>query len=436
MDFYSLSTVLLVVLITCLLAKYIRMMLEKAKLPPGPIPLPIIGTLYKMNLNNVVHSLMELHKTYGDIFTIYEGHRPCIVLCGYEAIKETLIDKAEDFSGRGYYPVYHDYSKGDDLAFSNGEKWKELRHFTQLTLTNFGMGKRSFEERIKEEGEYLIDLLRKTNGSPIDPKHHLHCSVCNVICSVMFGKRSDYQDEEFQNLIHWLQDSFRIMSNPWGLEEKSSATYYHHNTLVMSVMMLLFAATETVSNTLCYLFLLLMKHPNVAEKVYKEIDDVIGHRPPNYEDRLKMPYTEAFIHEVQRVADVTPLALPHELTKNSQIRNYTFRKGTVIIPSLTSVHYDKTQFNNPTNFNPNNFLDEDGKFRKNNALMPFSAGKRICPGMSLAVMEIFLFATTILQNFTIKSLVSPEDISIDPVGVGLAHIPPNYEFCLLPRSQE
>ncbi|XP_075043108.1 cytochrome P450 2F2-like isoform X2 [Mixophyes fleayi] len=495
MDFYSLSTVLLVILITCLLAKYTRMMLEKAKLPPGPTPLPIIGTLYKMKLSNVVRSLMELHKTYGDIFTIYEGHRPCVVLCGYKAIKETLIDKAEEFSGRGYYPVFYDFTKGDDLAFSNGEKWKELRHFSQLTLTNFGMGKRSIEERIKEEAEYLIDLLRKTNGSPIDPKHHLHGFVCNVICSVIFGKRFDYQDEEFQNLVHWLQDSFRIMSNPWGLmynvypgfmkyipgphkqlmknytfitdlirkkmenniksldsnnprdyidcflikmkkEEKKSVTYYNHNTLVMSSLLLLFGATETVSNTLCYLFLLLMKHPNVAEKVYKEIDNVIGHRSPNYEDRHKMPYTEAFIHEVQRFADVAPMSLPHELTKDTQIRNYTFRKGTVFLPLLTGVHYDKTQFNNPKNFNPNNFLDEDGKFKKNNAVMAFSAGKRICPGLSLALMEIFLFTTTMLQNFTIKPLVSPEDISIDPVGVGLAHIPPNYEFCLLPRSQK
>ncbi|XP_075041966.1 cytochrome P450 2F2-like [Mixophyes fleayi] len=326
------------------------------------------------------------------------------------------------------------------------------------------MGKRSIEERIKEEAEYVIELLRKTNGSPIDPKHHLHYSVCNVMCSVMFGKRFDYQDEEYQNLIHCLLDSFRIMSNPWGLmyniypgfmkyipgphkqlmknytfitdlirkrvenniksldsdnprdyidcflikmekEQKKSATYYHHNTLVMSIMMLLIGSTETVSNTLGYLFLLLMKHPNVAEKVNKEIDDVIGHRPPNYEDRHKMPYTEAFIHEVQRFADVVPMSLPHELTKDTQIRNYTFRKAS-----------------------DRQVLER----RQVNAL----TGKRSCPGMSLALMEIFLFVTTMLQNFTIKSLVSPEDISIDPVGVGLAHIPPNYEFCLLPRSQE
>ncbi|XP_063793797.1 cytochrome P450 2F2-like [Pseudophryne corroboree] len=493
MDVCSLCTVLLVLLITFLGAKYRRMMLEKAKLPPGPTPLPIIGTLYKMDISNIVQSLLELHKTYGDIFTIYQGNRPCVVLCGYKAIKETLIDKAEEFSGRAYYPSFSDFTKGDDVVFSNGEKWKELRNFTLLTLSNFGMGKHSIEERIKEEALYLIDLLRNTNGSLIDPKHKLHCSVSNVICSVLFGKRFDYKDEEFQNLMHCVQDNVKIMCNPWGLlyniypefmkyipgphkqlmknytfildcikkrveknmktldrnnprdyidcflikmekEEKNNGTYYNHNTLLMSVMILVFAGAETVSNTLYYHFLFLLKHPNVAEKVNQEIDDVIGFRSPNYEDRHKMPYTEAFIHEVQRHANIAPLGLPHKLIMDTKIRNYTFCKGTVFIPLLTGVHYDKTQFNNPEDFNPNNFLDENGKFKNHNALMPFSAGKRLCPGMSLAVMEIFLYLTTMLQSFTIKSLVSPEEINIAPVGVGIGNIAPNYELNLLPRS--
>lgn len=177
-----------------------------------------------------------------------------------------------------------------------------------------------------------------------------------------------------------------------------------------------------------------MKHPSVAEKVYSEIDNVIGQRPPNYEDRHNMPYTEAFISEIQRYADVVPLALPHELTMDTEIRNYKFKKGTAVYPVLTSVLKDKTQFRNPENFDPKNFLDENGKLMKNDALLPFSAGKRICPAKSLAVMELFIFITTLMQNFMVKSPVPPEKISVTPVGVGLGHIPPPYEICLLPRT--
>ncbi|XP_056397466.1 cytochrome P450 2F2-like [Hyla sarda] len=492
MDFYSLVTVLLVILITVVLAKYTKILLDRSELPPGPTPLPIIGTLHLMNLNDIVKSLLDLSKKYGDIFTVYEWSQPVIVLCGHKAIKETLIDKAEEFSGRAYYPVFFDVTKGDDIAFSNGEQWKELRRFAMLTLGNFGVGKSSFEERIREEAQYLTDVLKKSNGSPIDPNYHMERCVSNVTCSVMFGSRFEYKDEHFQKLVKCVRDNFRIMSSCWGLlynicpsvmkhlpgphrkilenfvflatfiknkmennmktldsnnprdyidcflikmekEKKNTSTFYNPNTLVMSSVGLFFAGTETVTLTLRFMLLYFIKHPSIAEKVYREIDEVIGQRPPTYEDRHYMPYTAAFINEVLRYADVIPLSLPHKLTADTQIGNYRFKKGTAFTPLLSSVHNDKSLFNNPENFDPNNFLNENGELKKTESWFPFSAGKRLCLGKSLAVVELFIFTTTLLQNFTIKSSVPPEKISVTPVGVGLGHIPPSFEACFLPR---
>lgn len=53
------------------------------------------------------------------------------------------------------------------IAFSNGERWKILRRFSIQILRNFGMGKRSIEERILEEGSFLLEVLRKTEGQAI-----------------------------------------------------------------------------------------------------------------------------------------------------------------------------------------------------------------------------------------------------------------------------
>ncbi|XP_073497617.1 cytochrome P450 2F2-like isoform X2 [Phyllobates terribilis] len=493
MDFYTIATVLLVILITSVMANYTKILLEKSKLPPGPTPLPIIGTLHLMNFGDIVKSLMDLSKKYGDIFTVYEGTQPVIVLCSFKAVKETFIDKAEEFSGRGYYASFHDFTKGDEVAFSNGEKWKEMRRFVVLTLGSFGVGKKSFEERIREEAMNLTEVLRKDNGSPINLNYPLLRSVSNVICSVVFGSRFEYKDENFQNLVKCIQEIFHISSTRWGVlyniypnvmkcipgrhhtimanftvladfikekmenniktldinnprdfidcflikiekEGKLKETIYNVNTLVMNSVILFFAGTESVSATLRFSILLLMKYRSIAEKVYNEIENVIGQRPPTYEDRFKMPYTEAFIYEVQRFGDVIPLALPHELTMDTEIRNYKFKKGTVFTPVLTGVHNDMTEFNNPEIFDPKNFLDEDGKLKKKEPLMPYSAGKRICPGKSLADMEIFIFLITLLQNFTIKSPVPPEKLSVASVGCGLGHIPPSFEICLIPRT--
>nr|XP_028571615.1 cytochrome P450 2C42-like [Podarcis muralis] len=108
-------------------------------------------------------------------------------------------------------------------------------------------------------------------------------------------------------------------------------------------------------------------------------------------------------------------------------------KGTDVIPLLTSVLKDPECFSDPENFNPAHFLDEEGRFKKNDAFMPFSTGKRICAGESLARMELFVFLTSILQHFRLKSPDNPEDIDLTATANGFANIPPAYQLCTVPR---
>nr|XP_060640273.1 putative inactive cytochrome P450 2G1 [Anolis sagrei ordinatus] len=108
-------------------------------------------------------------------------------------------------------------------------------------------------------------------------------------------------------------------------------------------------------------------------------------------------------------------------------------EGMAVYPLLSTVLHDPTMFKSPNAFNPENFLDENGRFKKNEAFVPFSAGKRNCLGEALARMELFLFFTTILQNFHLKSLVPPEDIDLTFQESGFSNIPPFYQLCTIPR---
>lgn len=493
MDFSSATILLLVFAITLLIVTYLKMLAEKRELPPGPMPLPLVGNLLQLKLGDIVRSLMTLHKKYGPVYTIYLGNKPSLVICGYDAMKEALIDQAEDFADRGDYPVFLSCTKGHGIGFSNGEKWKARRRFALLTLRNFGMGKRSIEERIQEEAQYLVKELKKTKTAPVDPTVFFSRTVSNIICSIVFGSRFDYEDKRLLTIVNTINENFKIMSNTWGTmyniysdimdylpgehqriftnfnkvsevilgemkshlethdpscprdymdcfitkmaEEKGNpSTAFYDLALLMSVQNLLFGGTETVSTTLRYGFLILMKYPKIAEKMHAEIDSVVGpNRSPNFDDRSKMPYTDAAIHEIQRFADVIPLSLPHAVARDTKFRGYKIPKGTQVIPLLSSVHYDPTKFKNPNAFDPGHFLNEDGSFKKNDALMPFAAGKRICPGESLANMELFLYFTTIMQNFTFKPLMPPEEINIEPVGSGLGNVPIFYKCCIVPR---
>ncbi|XP_078516517.1 cytochrome P450 2F2-like isoform X2 [Lissotriton helveticus] len=407
---------------------------KKSLFPPGPMPLPFIGNLLQVNINDLVSSLMKLHKKYGSMYTLYLGSQRYVVLCGYKTLKESLIDKGEEFSGRGKYPLFYNFTKGNGIGFSQGQKWKDLRQFAILALTTFGMGKRSLEERIQEEVSCLIKTFKEMKSSHFNPEFFLSRSVCNNISSVLLGDRFDYEDEDLVAMAEHIKNIFKISSSTCGTERNNPHSSFNWNTLAMSAVILIFAGTESISTTLRFTFIYLMKNPKVQEKVQLEIDHVIGRQHmPSVEHRKQMPYTQAFIHEVQRMADVIPLSLTHSLTKDTEFGGYTFKKGTEFIPLLTSVHFDPTMYENPDTFDPNHFLDENGCFQLNPAFMPFSTGKRICLGANFALMEIFIYITSILQNFTLKPLLSPEETDARPIGIFLANVPQPFKFSLIPR---
>ncbi|XP_015267904.1 PREDICTED: cytochrome P450 2A13-like, partial [Gekko japonicus] len=107
--------------------------------------------------------------------------------------------------------------------------------------------------------------------------------------------------------------------------------------------------------------------------------------------------------------------------------------GTEVFPLLGSVLRDPKHFARPDVFDPQHFLDENGTFKRNDAFVPFSVGKRYCFGERLARMELFLFFTSILQNFRFKSPIPTEEIDISPMLVGFATIPHFYKISMIPR---
>uniref|UniRef100_A0A5F9CU18 unspecific monooxygenase n=1 Tax=Oryctolagus cuniculus TaxID=9986 RepID=A0A5F9CU18_RABIT len=352
------------------------------RLPPGPSPLPVLGNLLQMDRKGLLRSFLRLREKYGDVFTVYLGSRPVVVLCGTDAIREALVDQAEAFSGRGKIAVVDPIFQGYGVIFANGERWRALRRFSLATMRDFGMGKRSVEERIQEEARCLVEELRKSKGALLDNTLLFHSITSNIICSIVFGKRFDYKDPVFLRLLDLFFQSFSLISSfssqvfellsgilkhlpgpharvdriiqelkdfitkniekhretldpscpqdfidsfllRMDKERFLPQSEFHHKNLVHTVLSLFFAGTESSSTTLRYGLLLFLKHPDVTEKVQAEIDRVIGpKRLPALEDRAKMPYTDAVIHEIQRYSDLTPIGVPHSVIKDTHFRGY------------------------------------------------------------------------------------------------------------------
>ncbi|OPJ76346.1 cytochrome P450 2C5 [Patagioenas fasciata monilis] len=444
----------------------------RRRLPPGPAPWPILGNLWQKDIVPLDRTHAKLSSTYGPVFTIWLGLKPAVVLCGYEVVKDALLGHSEEFGGRPEIPLLVQLTKNYGFVSNNEEKWRELRRFTLSTLRDFGMGKSSMSQRVQEEAQHLVKLLEKLKGSTFVPMTMFRYAVSNVICSVVFGSRYSYSDKAFLELLDVIGNYISFFLSPVAMiyttfpnivhhlpgphrkalaeceklkdyirervelhkltldpscprdyidcfllraeKGKSSPdTMYSNEDLVMSVFSLFGAGTVTTSNTLVFFLLVLAKYPHIQAKVQEEIDAVVGTgRAPSMEDKLRMPYTNAVIHELQRLHKSHIENFPRMMTQDIVFRGYTIPKGTAIIPVFSSVHTDPSQWENPKEFDPGHFLDEKGEFRKREAFMPFSAGKRMCPGEALARIELFFFLTTLLQSFTFQLAVEYKETDL------------------------
>nr|XP_061806332.1 cytochrome P450 2K1-like [Nerophis lumbriciformis] len=438
--------------------------------PPGPRPLPLLGNLLHLNLRAPHRTLLEMSKKYGPVFTFHMGPKKVVVLAGYQTVKEALVQHAEEFGEREPFNTVKEAKLEHGIVWNNGDSWKEMRRFTLSNLKDFGMGKKACEDKIIEESQHLLEVFRNFRGEAFDTQQAINHAVSNIICSLVFGSRFRYDDPAFRAMVWRNSRAIQIVSGPslqlynmypwlgkwisWAreelrrletanrkqaaelirglkdtldprssrgfvdaflirqrqLEDSGDVGHYHDPNLLMTVSHLFAAGTETTSTTLRWALLFMATYPHIQEKVQEELKRVIGDRQVQVEDRKNLPFTNAVIHETQRVADIVPMSLPHRTSRDVAFRGFFIQKWTTVYPLLTSVHQDESQWEKPASFHPQHFLDRDGKFVKPDAFMPFSAGRRACPGESLTRMELFIFFVTLLQHFRFRPPAGmPED---------------------------
>ncbi|XP_036376777.1 cytochrome P450 2J2-like [Megalops cyprinoides] len=458
--------------------------------PPGPWSLPVIGDIFRFDSSKIHLQLVKFKEQYGDIFSIRLGPR-IVVLSGFKLIKEAFVKHAENFADRPSLPLFVDIIKNNGLVASNGYMWKQQRRFALMTLKNFGVGKRSLESSIQVECKWLNEAMGNEQGRPFDPQFTVNNGVSNIICCLVFGDRFDYSDEYFQNLLRLINEAVYLEGGiwaqlynifPWVMRrvpgphrkilthwetvinfvklkikehrddwdpstprdyidcflsemekvENDIDAGFNEENLSICTLDLFVAGTETTSTTLYWALLYMIKYPDVQEKVQAEIDRVIGpSRQPSVADRTSMPYTDAVIHEIQRMANIVPLNVARMATKDTTLGKYTIPKGTMVMGILISVLFDESEWETPHIFNPGHFLDGEGNFRRRDAFMPFSAGKRVCLGEQLARMELFLFFTSLLQRFTFSPPPGVEP-SLD-FRMGATLSPKSYKLCAISR---
>ncbi|KAF8385788.1 hypothetical protein PRIPAC_74930 [Pristionchus pacificus] len=303
--------------------------------------------------------------------------------------------------------------------------------------------------------------------------------VGNVMTQLAFGRRYDHGSIEFKNNASWLTTTTELMERtamitflPWlrwipyfkyfEIKKKAaevhatmtedihrrreSGDYLDHSEHdLMSVFMrriddeserikngedslftddmlarimteLFFAGIQTECNTFGWAFLYLAINQDIQDKARKHIWDEIGRDGEiRFENRRNLPYIEALVAEVQRIANVAPFGLFHKNHEETTLDGYTIPAGSIVMMNLYSTLLDESVFADPKAFRPERFLTPAGELdqRTMKRSVPYGVGSRVCMGEIIARTELFTVIGSLLQKFRF-SLIEGEQYSTEP----------------------
>ncbi|XP_077518996.1 cytochrome P450 2F5-like [Amblyomma americanum] len=438
-----------------------RSTMKAKRLPPGPKGVPLFG--YLPFIRKPFHlAFNELSQKYGPILRLRLGSKNVVVLNDLASIREGLANPDVLYRPEDFLFSYFGF-KG--IASLNGEAWQVNRRYCFHVLRNLGFAKKSMEEHIKEEVQWFVDVLASKKGRPTLVAQQLAASVANNIAALVFGQRFDLDDPKgrlIEGLLSKMLLNASILSimdflpalravcryvpntKPWIANyvlkslaqvirnevkdreghmdeyldrdfidgylrkmQENGATESHYTLRYLegNSINLFGAATNTVRSAILWNLYIAASDPDGHQtRVQREIDAVVGReKPPCWEDRRRMPFTMASILEALRWRTTAPVGIQRSAGRDTVIGGYDVPAGTFVIANLWSLHNDPAHWKNPSEYDPTRFLDRDGKelAEKPLAFLPFSVGRRACPGESLGLMEVFLYVTTLLQKFRV-----------------------------------
>ncbi|KAL4295393.1 hypothetical protein GQ457_12G001120 [Hibiscus cannabinus] len=437
---------------------------DQTKLPPGPRRLPIFGNLF--DLGDKPHrSLAKLAQIHGPVMSLKLGSLFTIVVSSEAVAKEVLQKQDTIFCNRTVVDAVR-VSRHHEVGLPwlpVSPLWRTLRKVCNahlFTATKLDANEHLRRDKIQQlvanvgksclKGEAIdirqaafdtsINLLSNTIFSMdlVDPNSSIAQEFRQTICSVMedAGKPNlaDYfpllRKIDPQGVRHRMSVHFDKLLNLLGkmLDERMQSRKSKGSTpsndvldtlldiietgvekldktLVTHLLMVLFVAgTDTTSGTLEWAMAELLGNPHVLVKAKKELAQVIGKRKAIEESDInRLPYLQAIVKETFRMHPVLPLLLPRKANSDADLCGFTVPKDSQVLINVWAIGRDPSTWENPNSFMPERFLGSEIDVKgRDFRLIPFGAGRRICPGLSLANRMLHLMLGSLINVFDWK----------------------------------
>ncbi|GIX85848.1 cytochrome P450 2B1 [Caerostris extrusa] len=408
----------------------------------------------------------EMKKKYGDVFSFTSTGRLYLHLGSVKSLREAHINKADCFEGRctDFGVLSRFFEEG--VGVVNGEPWKELRKFFLQNLKERGIisVKHSLSGSMYDAIKSAVDFIKDKKGEPINILELVNNKCTTILTKMFFGdngvteeqirefiglyytvmmcmvptnlilsgnfaryaifpflkvfKEATACDKKIEKMLYAIIDEHKSTYDEEHIrdiiddyikerdlrrsKDDPTAKHFTDKALMASLKEFVGDGIIAVSSFVSIIIKILVEHPEEQKKVYEEIIEIVGvDRQPTVEDKSKLTYTNAFILEASRTSDFFPFVPCLECTKETTLRGFRIPKGTITLMNLYSSHYDTEVYEDPHKFDPSRFISKDGKRRSELPIL-FGVGRRSCMGEGFAMMEVFLFLTTIVKNFQLS----------------------------------
>ncbi|BFZ16368.1 hypothetical protein BsWGS_19407 [Bradybaena similaris] len=425
--------------------------------PPTTLFLGNFGQAVKQGLFRMQ---LELYQQYKDkkVYGVYDTQGAILMVKDLDMIKDIMVKSFNNFVNRRVL-LEIDSPIKDNLLTLKGDHWKHVRSTVSPTFSS-GRIKR-MSQHVERNSQRLVDVLRgkQERNENIELKTFIANYTLDVIASTGFGLEAntiEHPDNLFAiNAKKCVSPSPLILLlafvAPWLLklllktgvsvfsneplnffikaidsamesrkEEGQAGKVNDFMDLLINaeqepgetgkesltrseihgqVLIFILAGYETVATALSFTLFLLTTHPEICQKVQKEIDEKIGNEAPNYDNVQGLTYMDMCINESLRLFPPGFL-IDRVCTEDTVTQGIHIPKDMVITFPIYAIHHDPDIWPEPEEFQPERFSAENKDSRHPFAFLPFGNGPRNCIGMRLALLELKVTVAHILKAFT------------------------------------
>ncbi|KIK82097.1 hypothetical protein PAXRUDRAFT_728978 [Paxillus rubicundulus Ve08.2h10] len=447
-------------------------------LPPGPTPLPLLGNVLSLDVEEPWKTYTAWKATYGDVFYARLLDQEVILLNSQDDAVELLEKRSQIYSDRPVIATIEPYGFSFVFAFRGYDDYWRLgrRIFHQTFRADTVLAFRPMQ--LRRARQMVMNVI----DNPAQYASHYSLFSTGVALSAVYDYEPNPQNDHIVHII----DSFIETTLPATTPEKAvlfkmfpflwripdwipglslkreakiscewavktvEAPYQYaqkrveaseHPTFSMvsdhiarmqeydepyrsdytsalknAAATAIIGAAESTSATAMIFTLAMVQNPHVWKRAQAEIDAVLGmDRLPDFEDRPFLPYVEAVLRETQRWQPVLCLGLPHAASSSDIYKGFYIPKGATVVANVWAMSRDEARYPNAEQFIPERFLTAEGTLIDDNpAQYVFGFGRRMCPGRHTGDASVWSVISTMLATLEFHLAKDAEGRDIIP----------------------